>query len=71
MRKDQKALMAMLEKEAPGARIEVTGKGHYRITHPNFRGPLYTGGTPSCHRAMKNFTSIVRREYRLGQAATG
>ena len=50
-----------------GWRAELTNGGHWRLRGPN-QALLFTGSTPSDHRAIKNLRSDIRRAERFGRA---
>jgi hypothetical protein len=47
-----------------GFQVAITGSGHYRIIHPQMRGPVFTGTSPSDCRAIRNIEALLRRKYR-------
>jgi hypothetical protein len=44
--RDMNHLIRQLRRE--GFTATVTGKSHWRITHPDMPNPVYAAGTPSC-----------------------
>ncbi|HVZ99670.1 MAG TPA: hypothetical protein VG841_05095 [Caulobacterales bacterium] len=38
-----------------------TRRGHWRFEHPLMDGPVFTSGTPSDHRSLKNLRAQLRR----------
>jgi hypothetical protein len=44
-----------------GFKVRLTNKCHYKITHPNMNGMVYTGSTPSDFRACRNLVSMIKR----------
>jgi hypothetical protein len=45
-------------------KCEMTRGNHYRLTHPDSRTVLFTGVTPSDHRADKRLHAQMRRALR-------
>jgi hypothetical protein len=44
-----------------GWTISTTNGGHLRLDHPEARGPVFTGSTPSDHRAIRHARAEMRR----------
>jgi hypothetical protein len=57
----------MRELQAGGFTMTATGKGHWKITHPDMEGPVYAASSPSCPRASKNLRAEIKRKMRHGQ----
>jgi hypothetical protein len=47
-----------------GWQISRTGGDHLKLTHPEARGPVYTGSTPSDCRAIRHARAEMRRQLR-------
>lgn len=47
--------------QAMGVRMEKRRSGHIVVYPPNGSSPVFTSGTPSDHRALKNFKSNLRK----------
>ena len=56
----------MRELQAGGFAVAATGKGHWKITHPDMDGPVFAGASPSCGRADKNLRAEIKRKMRHG-----
>ncbi len=41
-----------------------TRSGHWKFGHPNMEGVVFAAGTPSDHRAIKNFLAELQRKTR-------
>ena len=39
-----------------------TRGGHWRFSHPNMAGPVFSPDTPSDHRGIKNLHATLRRK---------
>jgi hypothetical protein len=44
-----------------GFKVTVTGRSHFKITHPEILRPIFAGGTPSDRRAIHNLRAMIRR----------
>jgi hypothetical protein len=42
----------------------LTGRGHWRVAHPLMRGVVFTSGSPSDRRSIKNLRAQIRRQFR-------
>jgi len=45
-----------------GFTVIKTRGGHWRISHPRMKGPVFAPDTPSDHRGIKNLMAIIRRK---------
>jgi hypothetical protein len=50
--------------QANGWSVTKTAGGHWRCTHPDVERPLFTSGSPSDWRSVKNFRAEVKRALR-------
>jgi len=41
--------------------VETTSKGHTKLTHPNWKGPAFSSGSPSDWRSSRNLAAEVKR----------
>lgn len=60
MKADRRKLIRGLEAE--GYTVDYTGGGHFRITHPQMGGPVFTGSSPSCPRSVLNLRAMLKRK---------
>jgi hypothetical protein len=44
-----------------GFTAEVTGGGHWRLTHPGLLAPVFAAATPSDRRAVHKLRTTIRR----------
>jgi hypothetical protein len=44
-----------------GFTASVTGRTHWRISHPDLESPVFAAGTPSDRRALHNLRATIRR----------
>jgi predicted RNA binding protein YcfA (HicA-like mRNA interferase family) len=52
------------EAKRDGWSVTRTGGDHLRLEHPEARGPVFTGSTPSDHRAIRHTRAEMRRQLR-------
>jgi hypothetical protein len=64
MKRDLQKLITYAQ--ARGWTVTKTASGHIRLRHPS-GALIYTGSTPSDHRAVRNAAADVRRAERLTQ----
>jgi predicted RNA binding protein YcfA (HicA-like mRNA interferase family) len=58
-KKDLKKILR--EAERQGWQVRQTKNGHWQAFSPDGAGIVTTGGTPSDHKALKNFVAQLRR----------
>jgi predicted RNA binding protein YcfA (HicA-like mRNA interferase family) len=61
LRKDQDVILKDLEQH--GYKVDTTKGGHIKVTHPESTEAVFTGSTPSEHRALKNFESQLNQKF--------
>ena len=68
MKRDLHALFD--EAERRGWVIERTRSGHFKLWHPPTGAFIYSGGTPSCPRAIANAAAALRRAERQSRGSS-
>jgi hypothetical protein len=58
-RRDMDHFIRQLRRE--GFTATVTGKSHWRVTHPDMTAPVFAAGSPSDRRALLNLRATIRR----------
>jgi hypothetical protein len=54
----------MKARDRNGWSVTRTGGDHLRLEHPDARGPVFTGSTPSDQRAIHRVRADMRRQLR-------